>query len=154
VTDQAPYAHGDLPEPRFSDPTQPVSGQAAVPSPIDRPLVIIGDITCTQTSVWTPSGGAPIGRVTWNVADMTRTDTAIPAWAIVLAILFFVFCLLGLLFLLVKEKRVSGWMQVTVQGPELLHTTQIPISSAAQSADVHARVSYARTISFGAARGY
>ena len=154
MTDPDPNEFRNLPEHRFADRPQSLSGPSAGPSPIDRPLVTIGDITCTQTSVWTPSGGAPIGQVTWTVADMTRTDTAIPAWAIVLAILFFVFCLLGLLFLLVKQTRVSGWMQVTVQGPGLLHTTQVPISSAAQSADIHARVNYARTVSFGAGRGH
>lgn len=115
-------------------------------------LVTIGDITCNQQQVITPSGVAPISAVNWNVADMSRTDQRIPPWAIILAILFFVFCLLGLLFLLVKQTRTSGYVQVTVQGPRFLHTTQIPVSSAAQIADLHARVNYARSL--GHAAGY
>jgi hypothetical protein len=120
-----------------------------VPAPT---LVAIGDISCTQEAVWTPAGSAPVGSVTWQVADMTRTETVIPTWAIVLTVLFFIFCLLGLLFLLCKEQRISGWMQVTVQGPGLLHTTQIPISAATQVQDIHARVNYARALSFGGHR--
>ena len=77
---------------------------------------------------------------------MTQTTTAIPTYAIVLAVVFFLFCLLGLLFLLVKEQRTVGYVQVTVQGPGLLHVTHIPVSSPLGVADINARVNYARSI--------
>ena len=63
----------------------------------------LGDIGVTQSWVVTPSGTRPVGSVTWLFTDMSRTTQAIPVWAIVCAILFFVFCLLGLLFLLVQR---------------------------------------------------
>lgn len=112
-----------------------------------RTLVTIGDIACTATEVITPSGTVPVGSATWTLTDMSRTDQRIPPWAIVLAILFALCCLLGLLFLLAREERTSGWAQVTVQGPGLLHVAQIPVTSRAALPDLHARVNYARTLS-------
>jgi hypothetical protein len=117
------------------------------PPPASPVLVTIGDIACTQTEVITPAGRQPINSVVWTFTDMSQTTQGIPAWAIVLAILFFVFCLLGLLFLLVKETRTTGWVQVTVQGTKFLHQVQLPVSSPYQVADYNARVSYARSLS-------
>jgi hypothetical protein len=57
------------------------------------------------------------------VSNQTFATEVIPVWAIVLAIIFFVFCLLGLLFLLVKERRVHGAVQVGVQGPGFSYAT-------------------------------
>ena len=42
---------------------------------------------------------------------MSRTEEKIPAHAIVLAVIFFIFCLLGLLFLLMKEKTTTGFVR-------------------------------------------
>ncbi len=117
-------------------------------------LVTIGDIVCTRTEVITPSGRAPISRVTWSFTDMSRTTKSIPTWAIVCAVIFFFFfCLLGLLFLLVKEERTEGFAQVVVQGPGLLHQVQLPVSSVAQVYDLNARVGYARSLSVAAQSG-
>jgi hypothetical protein len=133
------------------DPWAPGVPPVAQPSyPPGPPLVTIGDISCTQQAVITPSGSIPISEVNWTVADLTRTESRIPPWAIVLAIVFFLFCLLGLLFLLVKETTTTGYLQVTAQGPRFMHTTQIPVSSQAQIADVHARVNYARSLGHAA----
>lgn len=52
----------------------------------------------------------------------------IPAVAIVLTIVFVWFCLIGLLFLLMKEKRYSGFVSITVTGNGLYHTVQFPAS--------------------------
>jgi hypothetical protein len=117
-----------------------------------QPLVEIGDIGVDQHWVRTPSGSLPTAKATWSVQDMTRTETGIPAYAIVLTVVFFIFCLLGLLFLLIKENRTTGWMQVTVQGPAFVHTTQVPVSHQAAIADVHARVNYARSLTAAAQR--
>lgn len=121
-------------------PAQPPSGT----------LVTIGDIACTPDAVLTPSGSRPIGQVTWAFTDMSRTTRGIPTWAIVCAVIFFLFCLLGLLFLLVKEERTEGWVQVVVQGPSFVHTVQLPVASPAQVADYSARVNYARSLSAAA----
>jgi hypothetical protein len=115
-----------------------------------QPLVQIGDISVDQQWVRTPSGSLPTAKATWIVQDMTRTDTGIPAHAIVLAVVFFFFCFLGLLFLLIKENRTTGWMQVTVQGPAFAHTTQVPVSNQTTVADIHARVGYARSLTAAA----
>ncbi len=133
-------------------PPQP--GAELVPSPSGDPvLVTIGDITVTATSVHTPSGTVPIGDVTWTVNDMSTTTQGIPTWAIVLAIILFFACLLGLLFLLVKEEKTQGTVQVTVQGRGFVHTSQIPVYSKAQVADVFARVNHARTIAAASQQG-
>jgi hypothetical protein len=113
-------------------------------------LVTIGDIGVTPSTVVTPSGTRPVGKVQWMFTDMSRTTQAIPTWAVVCTVVFFVFCLLGLLFLLVKETRTEGYVQVIVQGPGFVHTAQLPVSSVAQVADYSARVNYARSVSAAA----
>lgn len=113
-------------------------------------LVTIGDIGVTPSAVVTPSGTRPVGEVQWMFTDMSRTTQAIPTWAIVCTVIFFVFCLFGLLFLLVKETRTEGHVQVVVQGPKFVHVTQLPVFSMAQVADCNARVNYARSVSAAA----
>jgi hypothetical protein len=70
-----------------------------------------------------------------------------------LAVVFiwlFLLGLLGLLFLLVKEDRTDGTVQVVVQGPGFVHGTQLPVASPQQVADYNARVNYARSVSTAA----
>ncbi len=107
-------------------------------------LVTVGDIACTQTEVITPNGRRPLARTVWVVQNNTTTTESIPAYAIVLAVVFFLVCLLGLLFLLIKERRTTGWVTVSVQGDAMYHATQIPVSAAAQITDVESRVGYIR----------
>ncbi|MCA1188165.1 MULTISPECIES: hypothetical protein [unclassified Saccharopolyspora] len=117
------------------------------PYPAQPPiLVAIGDIACTQHEVITPSGRAPIAGTTWSFTDLSRTTRGIPTWAIVCAIVFAFFCLLGLLFLLAKEERTEGWVQVAVHGSGIAHQTQIPVHSAFAVVDFGNRVSYARNL--------
>ncbi|MER5865913.1 hypothetical protein [Kitasatospora sp. NPDC002040] len=142
--------------PSWNAPTPPEPGWAApLPVPLHLPpgtMVTIGDVICTQTEVITPSGTCPIGQVSWSFTDMSRTTRSIPAWAIVCAVLFFVFCFLGLLFLLAKEDRTEGSVQVVVQGPRLLHQVQLPVASVAQVQDYSARVGYARSLTAAASQ--
>jgi hypothetical protein len=56
------------------------------------------------------------------------------------------FCLLGLFFLLVKEDRTTGVVQVTVQGPNLMHTTAIAVFTPGANFDVMNRVAYAQQL--------
>ena len=113
----------------------------------DEPvLVTIGDISVTATRVYTPSGSRPLSEVSWTVTDLSVTSQEIPTWAIVCAVVFFLLCFLGLLFLLAKETRTQGQLQVTVHGPGMLHTTSVPVFSLPQVGDVNARVNYVRTL--------
>ena len=124
-------------EPQFSGTTEPL-------------LVTMGDIGVSQSWVITPSGTRPAGQVSWMFSDMSRSTERIPAWAIVCTVLFVWFCFLGLLFLLAKEQRTEGSVQIVVQGPGLVHTVQLPVSSTQQVYDFNARVNYARSISAAA----
>jgi hypothetical protein len=79
--------------------------------------------------VITPNGSYPIRGSVWTVTDMSYYQESISTAGIVLAILFVWFCLLGLLFLLMKERRMVGYVQVTVQGNGFHNSTMIPPSS-------------------------
>jgi hypothetical protein len=114
---------------------------AAAPSNV---LVTIGDIACTQNELMTPNGVYPLAGTNWIVVNNTRTNEKIPTYAIVLAICFAILCLVGLLFLLIKERTIEGSMQVSVQSPSVYYATQIPISAPEQVADIEQRVNYAR----------
>jgi len=127
---------------------QPIPASTGAVAASGEPILVqIGDISVTQTTVFTPSGSRALNEVQWSVNDMTVTSQVIPTWAIVCAIVFALACLLGLLFLLVKETVIKGTLQVTVHGSGLVYTTQIPIATAEQVADFNARVYYARTLS-------
>ncbi len=83
-------------------------------------------MTITQNTVVVPHGRFPLRGTTWTVQDSSNVTQSIPAYAIVLTILFAIFCLLGLLFLLIKETRYSGFISVTVIGDGFYHTVQLP----------------------------
>lgn len=112
----------------------------------EQPLVTIGDIAVSQSWVSTPSGACPLSSTTITVTDMSKTTDVIPTWAIVCAVIFALFCLLGLLFLLVKERRTMGYIQVSVQGPQFHHVCSIPVTSEYEIFDINARVNYARSV--------
>jgi len=149
---QQPYPPG--PQPRWAEPMDAAQAAALAAQQSAAPvLVAIGDIVCTSQEVITPSGRAPIGGVVWSFTDLTRTSRDIPTWAVVCTVIFVFACLLGLLFLLVKEERTQGSVQIVVQGPGFLHQTQIPVFSVPQLHDLAARVNYARSLSASAASG-
>ncbi|NMD54206.1 MULTISPECIES: hypothetical protein [Tsukamurella] len=129
------------------DPYTP-PGSPGMPEPV---LVSIGDIHCTRSDVITPAGTFPIAGSQWTVTDHSVTTRAIPTWAIVLAIVgAFVVCLFSLFFLLVKEDRTQGFVQVTVIGPEgRSFTTSVPVYSFAAVQDTFNRVTYARNLAIG-----
>ena len=125
-------------------PPQPSTAQASrIP---ESPLVQIGEIVVSTSWVVTPAGNRPVAQATWNVNDMYRSYRAIPTWAIVMTILTVWFFLLGLLWLLVKEDRTEGFVQVSVYSPGFSHATSIPVNSGMQVLDVYNRVNYARSI--------
>lgn len=104
----------------------------------------MGDIVVTRNSVIVPEGRFPLRGTTWTVHDGTIVSEEIPQWAIIVSIVgLFVVCVFSLLFLLVKEKRYSGFVSVTVAGEGLYHTFQFapgPVSVAWANTQVgHAR---------------
>jgi hypothetical protein len=128
-----PGGHTLVPEPDF--------GQGAAGTDL---LVTIGDVGCTQTEVITPGGVYPLKDTSWIVKKNYREVEKIPTYAIVLAIVFAIACLIGLLFLLIKEHKLEGFVEVDVQGPNLFYATQIPVSNLNEVVDIEQRVNYAR----------
>ncbi|WP_116244692.1 hypothetical protein [Nocardiopsis sp. FIRDI 009] len=120
--------------------------QPPVPQvPDEAPLLTIGDIAITQNTVVTPAGRFPIRGTVWTVTDMSRTERNTPTWAVITAILVFWWtCLLGLLFLLVKEQKTHGHVQVTVQGHGTYHATHVPAVSPATAHQINEQVNYVR----------
>ncbi|MET9799442.1 hypothetical protein [Streptomyces sp. NPDC006368] len=111
------------------------------------PLVAIGDITVLPDSIVTPAGTMPLKGAVWNATDMSRTEEKMPTHAIVLAVVFFVFCFLGLLFLLMKEKTTTGFIQVTVTSGGRHHSTMIPATGPDTFHMVMGQINYARSLS-------
>ncbi|MEM9132902.1 MAG: hypothetical protein AAF962_18570 [Actinomycetota bacterium] len=87
----------------------------------------VGDIGVTADSIVTYRGTAPLAGSSWLVLDHSRVENKIPLWAIILAVIFFSLCFLGLLFLLIKEDKVAGYVEVRVQSGEFWHATHIPV---------------------------
>ncbi|MEV4559969.1 hypothetical protein AB0K51_23670 [Kitasatospora sp. NPDC049285] len=145
------YPH---PSPEYGYPQAPASPVAygyPAPGPAaaapGQPLVVLGDIIVTSTEILTPAGPIPLRGAVWTVTDLSRTEERIAPAGIVLAIVFFVFCLLGLLFLLMKERHTVGHVQITVTGGGRYHTTSIPVSSPHQVMELFNGVNYARSLS-------
>jgi hypothetical protein len=132
--------------PTAAMPTPPTAAPPTppMPPPVDGVLVTVGDIACTRDELITPNGRRPLAHTVWVVQNNTTTTEAIPTWAIVMAVLFFLVCLLGLLFLLVKERKTTGWVTVSVQGEGTYHSTQVPVSAPEVVTDIESRVGYIR----------
>ncbi|WP_242903540.1 hypothetical protein [Actinomadura terrae] len=116
---------------------------------VEPVLLQIGDMALTSTHVLLPYGRYPLHGATWTVQDSTQVTDGIPVVAVVLTIIFVWFCLLGLLFLLMKERRYLGFVSVSVTGPGFHHTAQFPAGpqSAGWAANV---VAQARAITAAA----
>lgn len=144
-----------VPQPA-SEPTAWPSGPMSNPLPggygygnsPEQILVTIGDISCTQTQVITPSGTFPIAGSQWAVTDMSITSERMSQLGLVLAIIgFFMVCFLSLLFLLMKERTTTGYIQVTVLGANgMTHVANIPAPSQMTMMDISSRVGYARSL--------
>ncbi len=118
--------------------TLPVSALAA-----GQILVELGDVAVTQASIITPNGAYPLAGSIWIVTDNTVETESVSTVGIILAIVFFLACLLGLLFLLMKHKKLTGSVQVMVQGHGYYHATQLPPGSGPV---VQQKVAYIRNL--------
>ncbi|MBD0710945.1 MULTISPECIES: hypothetical protein [unclassified Streptomyces] len=149
---QPPVPGQDYPQaPAYQPPVpggMPMPPQHA-PMPLTggAPLLSLGDITVVGDQIITPAGPMPLKGAVWNATDMSRTEEKIPTVAIVLAIVFFLFCLLGLLFLLMKEKQTTGFIQITVTSGGRHHSTMIPARGPDTFPWVMGQLNYARSLS-------
>ncbi|MFD4553441.1 hypothetical protein ACFWP5_03810 [Streptomyces sp. NPDC058469] len=149
-----PYAEG-----AYGYPTAPTYGYPqAVPqpqpysqqqpqTPFATPVLTLGDIAVNGDTIVSPAGPMPLRGAVWTATDMSRTEERIPPHAIVLAILFFLLCFIGLLFLLMKERVTTGFVQVSVNSGGRHHSTMIPVQSRDQVVHVLNQVTYAQSIS-------
>ncbi|MER5770587.1 hypothetical protein [Streptomyces sp. NPDC001985] len=152
--DQPAYGYPQETPPGYVHPPQH-PGYAPVPAvgatvPMGMggaPLVAIGDITVVGDSIITPAGSLALRGAVWNATDLSRTEEKIPVYAIVLAVLFFGACGLGLLFLLIKEKSTTGFVQVTVTNDGRHHATMIPAHNPYVFQQIMGQIGYARSIS-------
>ncbi|MFI1498261.1 hypothetical protein [Streptomyces platensis] len=128
-------------------PPQPAPGGFQPGAQPGGMALSLGDIAVTGDTVMTPAGPMPLKGAVWTATDMSRTEEKIPAHAVVLAVVFFLFCLLGLLFLLMKERVTTGFVQVTVNSGGRHHSTMIPVQSREQVMFVLNQVNYARSLS-------
>ncbi|MEU9180695.1 hypothetical protein AB0C90_28315 [Streptomyces sp. NPDC048550] len=133
-------------QPPMMPPAQPPA-YAVAPHGAGGSGLSLGDITIAGDQIITPSGAMPLKGAMWNASDFSRTETKIPTHAVVLAIIFFLFCLLGLLFLLMKEKTTTGYIQVTVTSGGRHHSTMIPAVDAGTFPWVMNQINYARSLS-------
>ncbi|MEU6562134.1 hypothetical protein [Nocardia nova] len=138
-----PYPH-PLPDPYAHPPADPYAQPYAQPPGF---ALAIGDIGITDRTVVTPSGTFALRGAIWTVTDMSQSSERIPPWAIVMAILFFPLCFLGLLFLLVKERTLTGFVQVTVAADGRFHSTMVPVVNENTFMMVMQQVNHARSLS-------
>jgi hypothetical protein len=126
----------------------PVSAHPMAPSQQEQIVLWIGDIGVSQHWVVTPNGSAPLAGSQWIVRDGTRLEEKMPAYAIVLAVIFFFVCLLGLLFLLIKERKLVGFVEVTVRSGETYHVAQIPVRHVSEVDGVRRQVHQVQSMAY------
>ncbi|MBQ1040559.1 hypothetical protein [Micromonospora sp. C81] len=122
-----------------------LAGYASGPEVV---AVQIAEIAVSPPVIRTPAGVLPLAGATWHVADYWQREEKVATWALVCAIVGF-FCLfvLSLLFLLVKETRHHGTVQVTVTNGAQQYVARIPVADQAQVAHINNQVNYARSLS-------
>lgn len=113
-------------------------------------LATIGDISISQHWVMTPTGPHPIRGSVWTVDDMSHYQESISTAGIVLTVVFVWFCLLGLLFLLMKDRRMVGYIQVTVHGSGFHHSAMIAATGPHIVVGVHQIMNHARALAAAA----
>lgn len=168
----APPAQFSAPPGQFAVPPGPAVGMPAphggalvpaapyppVPAPLPGPLppaqsvvaVQIGEIMVTPPVIRTPAGVLPLAGSSWHVMDHWQKEEKVATWAIVASILgFFCLTVFSLLFLLVKETRHHGTVQVTVTNGGHQYVARIPVADQFQVQQINNQVNYARSLSMG-----
>ncbi|MGA8112758.1 MAG: DUF1707 domain-containing protein [Actinocatenispora sp.] len=113
----------------------------------ELPIARFGTISVTPTSVHTPNGSFALRGSTWRSVDYWRERRVTPGWAVALAIVgFFVVPFVSLLFLLVKEPRTEGVLQVSVADGLRQYVVDMPVASRAHARAIEQQVGYVRTL--------
>ncbi|MFG3707955.1 hypothetical protein ACGF7U_24930 [Micromonospora sp. NPDC047670] len=110
--------------------------------------VQIGEIIVSPPVIRTPAGVLPLAGASWHVSDHWQKEEKTAQWAIVCAIVGF-FCLtfFSLLFLLIKETRHHGTVQVSVMNGAHQYVARIPVTDQGQVQHINNQVNYARSLS-------
>ncbi|MGW1657417.1 hypothetical protein [Streptomyces atratus] len=138
------------PQGQAAQPTMPGYGFPQQPGALPGggvPMLTFGDIAVMNDQIVTPAGTMPLKGAVWTATDLSRTEEKIPTVAIVLAIVFALLCLVGLLFLLMKEKKTTGFIQVSVTSGGRHHSTMIPAMGPDTFPLVMAQLNTARAMS-------
>ncbi|MEE1809743.1 hypothetical protein [Streptomyces sp. BE133] len=138
------------PQGQAAQPTMPGYGFPQQPGALPGsgvPMLTFGDIAVMNDQIVTPAGTMPLKGAVWTATDLSRTEEKIPTVAIVLAIVFALLCLVGLLFLLMKEKKTTGFIQVSVTSGGRHHSTMIPAMGPDTFPMVMAQLNTARAMS-------
>ncbi|MFD4942533.1 hypothetical protein ACFVYE_34340 [Streptomyces sp. NPDC058239] len=138
------------PQGQAAQPTMPGYGFPQQPGALPGggvPMLTFGDIAVMNDQIVTPAGTMPLKGAVWTATDLSRTEEKIPTVAIVLAIVFALLCLVGLLFLLMKEKKTTGFIQVSVTSGGRHHSTMIPAMGPETFPMVMAQLNTARAMS-------
>ncbi|PWR10102.1 hypothetical protein DKT68_10080 [Micromonospora acroterricola] len=128
-------------------PAHPVPAGLATAGP-EVVAVQIAEITVSPPVIRTPAGVLPLAGASWHVTDHWQREEKVATWALVCAILGF-FCLtfFSLFFLLIKETRHYGTVQVTVTSGAQQYVARIPVSDQGQVQHINNQVNYARSLS-------
>lgn len=133
-------------------PVPPGPYPPAGPVPPAQPAVAvqIAEIMVTPPVIRTPAGVLPLAGSSWYVTDYWQKEEKIAPWAVVAAILgFFCLTVFSLLFLLIKETRHYGTVQVTVSSGGHQYVARIPVTDQFQVQQLNNQVNYARSLSAG-----
>jgi hypothetical protein len=122
------------------------------PAGDDPVLFTVGDVAVTRASVILPHGRYPLRGTTWTINNQTYLTSTTPTWAVILAIVgFFFVCVFSLLFLIAKESRVHGFIEVHVIGADgLHHVTRIAALDTYTAHWVHQQVTQAQALAAAA----
>ena len=77
---------------------------------------------------------------------MSHWEESMSPVGVILCIIFIWLCLLGLLFLLMKDRRITGYIQVTVQGNGFHYSAMVPAVNSGSAWAVTQSVNYARSL--------
>ncbi|SCE84465.1 hypothetical protein GA0074695_1551 [Micromonospora viridifaciens] len=133
-----------------SHPPVPASPLGPLPPGQSVVAVQIGEIMVAPPVIRTPAGVLPLAGASWHVVDHWQKEEKIATWALVCAIVgFFCLTVFSLLFLLIKETKHHGTVQVTVTSGGRQYVARIPVVDQGQVQHINNQVNYARSLSFG-----
>jgi hypothetical protein len=142
-----PAAHHAPPTAHPAPPARPGALPVPYAAQAQPILVQLGEVAVSSTTIYTPAGEIPLRGSQWTVTDQWHAQHKIPTWAIVCAVLLFFFlCFLSLFFLLAKETRYTGTVQVMITNGQRQYVARIPVSDQRVVQHIHAQVNYVRSL--------